>query len=387
MTGHIPEDVSPDGRDLREFTDELRRDHAVVKNARGEWVFLKHEDVSAIALDDERFSSAVSRFLQVPNGLDGDEHTAFRAALDPFLSAESLAPFEPTFADIATNLVATLPRGEAVDAVDTIGARFAVRAQSAWLGWGPELEQTLVEWVQSNHEASRSGDGTHLAEVAEQFDALIRGVVDARRSSHGGVTGDDVTSDLMRTQVSRDGVHGRALSDEELVSVLRNWTGGDLGSIALCVGVIAHHLAGDATLQNRVRSGVSDAELDAMIDEMLRIDDPFVTNRRITTCPVTIGGVDLPEGARVKLNWTSANRDETVFGDPDVFDPVGNAHRNLVYGLGRHACPGRLLSTIELRVATRALVNGTTSITLAEVSGEREVHPVGGWADAPVILN
>ena len=76
--------------------------------------------------------------------------------------------------------------------------------------------------------------------------------------------------------------------------MLRNWTGGDLGSIALCVGVILHYLATNEALQDRLRSGVSDAELDATIDEILRIDDPFLSNRRITTCPVEVAGVRIP---------------------------------------------------------------------------------------------
>ena len=148
-----------------------------------------------------------------------------------------------------------------------------------------------------------------------------------------------------------------------------------------------HHLATHPELQDRLRGGVADAELDAVVDEILRIDNPFVSNRRVTTCPVEVAGVALPAGARVKLHWTSANRDEDVFGTPDDFDPAGHAAANLVYGIVRHACPGRLLSTVDLRVAVRALLAATTSITLApgQPAG-REIAPVGGWARVPVLL-
>jgi Cytochrome P450 len=111
--------------------------------------------------------------------------------------------------------------------------------------------------------------------------------------------------------------------------------------------------------------------MDLVIDEVLRLDDPFVTNRRVTTCPVDLGGIQLPEGARVKLHWTSANRDKALF-DAEAFDPAGHAADNLVYGIGKHACPGRLLATIELRVAVRALLAGTTrsrSIPTRQPSG------------------
>ena len=374
--------MSPDGRDIRAYTDELRPQHPVVVNDRGEYVLLRHADVKAAALDDVTFSSAVSAFLQIPNGLDGEEHDRYRSALDQFLTADAIAPFTDDFTRIARDLAASLPVGVPVDAVSEVGAVFAVRAQSAWLGWSESLEQPLVDWVSESRDAARAGDRSRLAKVADDFDAIIKSVLEPRRTSSGEVVGDDVTCRVMRTEVD-----GHELTDEEIVSVLRNWTGGDLSSIALCIGVILHYLATQPELQARLRSGVSDAEMDAIIDEILRIDDPFLSNRRITTCPVEVAGVKIPANARVKLHWTSANRDEEVFGDPDAFDPVGNAENNLVYGIGRHVCPGRLLSTVELRIATRELLAATNSIELASQEAlSREVHPVGGWADVPVVL-
>lgn len=382
MTDHMPDDVSASGRDLRAYTDELRPQHGVVRNVQGEWVLLSHDLVVQAALDHDRFSSAVSSDLHVPNGLDSAEHTAYREALDRFLTLKALAPFHDDFRRVAADLAASLPRGVTVDAVSEVGTRFAVRAQSTWLGWPADLEERLVAWVAENHAATRSGDRSWTRQVAEDFDALIRSVLEPRRevASRGGAG--DVTTQLMRTKVN-----GRPLTDAEIVSVLRNWTGGDLGSIALCVGVLVHYLATHPDLQDRLRAGVPDAELDAILDEILRIDDPFVSNRRITTCPVTMGGVELPEGARVKLNWTSANRDEAVFGDSSVLDPRGNADRNLVYGIGKHACPGRLLATVEMRIALRELLAATASIALdPQRPAERAVSPVGGWAKVPVVF-
>lgn len=381
MTDHMPDDLSAAGRDMRAYTDELRPRHGLVRNVQGEWVLLRHDLVVEAALIDDRFSSAVSSHLHIPNGLDSAEHTAYREALDRFLTPEALAPFQERFRRVAADLVASLPRGVAVDAVSQVGARFAVRAQSAWLGWPTDLEDRLVDWVAENHAATRSGDRSWTRRVAESFDDLIRSVLEPRRGARED-DADDVTARLMRTEVN-----GRPLSDAEIVSVLRNWTGGDLGSIAQCVGVLVHYLATHPALQDQLRSGLLDAEIDAVIDEILRIDDPFLSNRRVTTCPVTIGGVELPQGARVKLNWTSANRDEAAFGDPDALDPERNAERNLVYGIGRHACPGRSLATLELRLALQELLAATSSIALdPEHPAERAVSPVGGWAKVMVLL-
>ncbi|NMF89361.1 cytochrome P450 [Aromatoleum petrolei] len=381
MTDHMPDDLSAVGRDMRAYTDELRPRHGVVRNVQGEWVLLRHELVVEAALSDDRFSNAVSSHLQIPNGMDSDEHTAYRDALDRFLTPDALAPFHERFRRVAADLVASLPRDVAVDAVSQVGVRFAVRAQSAWLGWPADLEDRLVAWVAENHAATRSGDKAWTQKVAESFDDLILSVLEPRRAARGDDT-DDLTARLMQTEVS-----GRRLTDAEIVSVLRNWTGGDLGSIAQCVGVLIHYLATHPAVQDHLRAGVPDAEIDAIIDEILRIDDPFLSNRRVTTCPVAIGGVQLPQGARVKLNWTSANRDEATFGNPDSMDPERNADRNLVYGIGKHACPGRWLATLEMRIALQELLAATSSIALdPQQSTERAASPVGGWAKVAVVL-
>jgi cytochrome P450 len=238
MTDHMPDDVSPFGRDLRAYTDELRPRNRVVRNVQGEWVLLSHDLVVQAALDHDRFSSAVSRHLHVPNRIHGAQRTAYREALDRFLTPAALALFEEDFCRVATHLVASLPRGISVDAVSEIGTRFAVRAQSTWLGWPAELEGRLAEWVAENHAATRSGNRSWTEQVAESFDALIRSVLEARRGAVSGIGAGDVTAELMRTEVN-----GRPLTDPEIVLVLRNWTGGDLGSIALCVGVLVHYLA------------------------------------------------------------------------------------------------------------------------------------------------
>jgi cytochrome P450 len=87
------------------------------------------------------------------------------------------------------------------------------------------------------------------------------------------------------------------------------------------------------------------------------------------------------------LNWTAANRDPLVFDDPDRFDPIGNAHANLVFGIGPHMCPGRALTLMELRVVTQTLLAATDHIELAtERPAVRETRPAGGWARVPVVL-
>ena len=353
----------------------------------GAWTLCRHADVLRAALDPETFSSAASRYLNVPNGMDGDEHARFRALIDRYLEPRVVSLLEPRFRRLAANLAANLPEGKPIEAVGEIGARFAVRAQSAWLGWPAGLEDTLLRWMQSNREATRSKDRGRMAEVAERFDCIIRSLIESRREADPATDAESGDVDPM-TQLLADRIDDRPLRDEEIVSILRNWTAGDLGSIAACIGVIVHRLAVDRQLQVRWRSGeVAINRLEAEINEVLRIDDPFTYNRRVVTRRVEIGGQVMEAGEQVLLNWSAANRDPRVVRDPDAFRPVKNAPHNVVYGIGPHHCPGRQLATLELRVMVEELLAATSAIELAPGTEPiRDLPPFGGYSALPVTL-
>ena len=82
------------------------------------------------------------------------------------------------------------------------------------------------------------------------------------RRAAGAQASDDITTSLLRQQV-----WARALRDEEIVSVLRNWTVGEIGTISAAVGILAHHISEHADLQQRLRAQPS--LLPAAIEERL----------------------------------------------------------------------------------------------------------------------
>ena len=348
----------------------------VVRDTAGRLVVHRHADVVAAAGDPELFSSAASAFLQVPNGLDGAEHAAARRLLDTFFTPAELVPLAPLLEALADTLVVAAG-ADVFDAVE-LGALYAVRAQSAWLGWSAALEPELLDWVAENRAATRSGDRAWTARVASRFDAIVRGLLEARR---GSVAGDDVTSRL----VAQRDASGRAWSDEEVVSILRNWTGGDLSSLALCAGVVVHWLAEHPEHQRHLRDA-PDPALDAAIDEILRIDDPFVSNRRVATRDTVVAGCPVAAGEQVVLDWRAANRDPDAFDDSAAYDPEGHADRNLVYGTGPHVCPGRPLATLELRVLVRRLLRAGTVVHDGARPAERETALVAGFRTVPVCI-
>jgi cytochrome P450 len=349
----------------------------VAESPRGVTLF-RYADVVAAAADPATFSSAASGHRMVPNSLDPPEHTMFRAVIDSFFTPEHMGALNPRFRKIAREIDRALPRGTTVDAVRDIGYPFAVRAQADWLGW-QGIENELLAWMAENHAATRSADRSRAAAVAADFDNIVLAQV-RRRRQMGSAAPKDPTTELLDVAVN-----GELLPDADIVSILRNWTAGDLGSLAAALGVVVHFLASHHEVQEALRA--RPGNLAAAIDEMLRIDDPFLANRRMAMVATRIGGFALPPGTRVYLNWTSANRDESVFGDPDVYKPEEHAPHNLVYGSGIHACPGRPLATLELVMAAETLLSLTARLEqVPDAEPVRERYPLGGWRRVPVRL-
>jgi cytochrome P450 len=150
--------------DQRAAYDALRARCPVARDATGGFTLLRHEDVRRAALDHDTFSNAVSRFRNVPNSMDGDEHRRFRCLVDRFFDPERLVSLVPVFRQVGEEVVATLRRNAPIDAVQELGLAIAVRAQSRWLGWPTTLERTLRTWVEDHREALRSGSTSRIRE-------------------------------------------------------------------------------------------------------------------------------------------------------------------------------------------------------------------------------
>ncbi len=88
----------------------------------------------------------------------------------------------------------------------------------------------------------------------------------------------------------------------------------------------------------------------------------------------------------MNLDWHGANTDPQVFGD-NQFDPAGNADKNLVWGIGRHVCPGRDLATMQLQAIVQALLQETSLIEGGDAPRGRSTPPAGGYSAVPVRLH
>lgn len=360
-------------RDQRAAYDEMRERCPVAYSDFLGWSLFRHEDIVRVLNDHDTFSNAVSRHLSVPNGMDPPEHTGYRRIIESYFRPERMEAFEPQCREIAANLVQSLLERDEVELISEFAHWFSVRVQCSSLGWPAEMYEPLSLWTQKNHKATLAEDRAAMAKIALEFEGYIVRLLQVRRTA-GAQASDDITTSLLRQQVG-----GRPLRDEQIVSVLRNWTVGEVGTISAAVGILVHYISEHADLQRRLRAQPS--LLPAAIEEILRIHGPLVANRRITTHPVEIGGRKIGAGERISLIWISADRDGRVFEDPDAFRLDRDPATNLLYGAGIHVCPGAPLARMEMRVAMEELLARTTRIEpIPDRPPTSAVYPASGFA-------
>lgn len=366
-------------RDQRAAYDDLRGRCPVAHSEFMGWSLFRHADVTRALHDHKTFSNAVSQHLSVPNGMDPPEHTAYRRIIEPYFGPERMTAFEPVCRDIVVKLIdEMLARGD-VEFMADAARPFAEQVQCAFLGWPDTLHGRLAVWTRKNHVATLAQDRQALSEIAREFEALIDDLIETRLRD-GTDPQTDLTAALMNEKV-----WGRPLSNEEVSSILRNWTVGEIGTISASIGILAQYLAEHPELQTQLRSQPD--LIPPAIEEILRLHGPLVMNRRVTTCPVEVGGKKIKADERVSLNWISANRDEEAFEDADSFRLDRDQSKNLLYGAGVHYCPGAPLARLEMRIFLEVLLARTQSIDIVPAQPARNaVYPASGFASLPIRL-
>jgi cytochrome P450 len=352
--------------------DRMRRRCPVAHSEYLHWSLFKHTDVMRVLHDPTTFSSVVSAHLSVPSGMDPPVHTEYRRVIEPYFEPHRMQAFEPTCRSLIRSLLSRLPNDRDIELMSELAHPFSLEVQSAFLDWPQELVAPLRQWTYRNQQATLSGDRNATAKVAAEFDGYIVELLNLRRQNPNAA--DDVVTRLLREQIAE-----RALTDDELVSILRNWTAGELSTIAASIGILVHYLAEHRDVQQRLRA--TSVDIPAANDEILRIHGPLISSRRKTTASAKFGDRTIDAGERVTLMWASANRDEDVFDSPDEFRLGRNPGDNLLYGAGIHVCPGAPLARLELRVLVEELLSTKQEIQLApNQKSSMASYPVGGFS-------
>jgi len=116
------------------------------------------------------------------------------------------------------------------------------------------------------------------------------------------------------------------------------------------------------------------ARMPDAIEELLRLEGPFIGIGRTVRNETEINGFAVHPGEKVFLSWTSANRDEAEFEDSESFRLDRTTNRHLAFGAGPHRCAGSNLARLNLRIALTEIVNRLEDLTLDVAESEVHFH-------------
>jgi hypothetical protein len=121
-------------------------------------------------------------------------------------------------------------------------------------------------------------------------------------------------------------------------------------------------------------------------DESVRLESPTRMFFRAVTRDTELDGVKVPGGDKIVLLFGAANRDPRRWDDADRFDITRKSGGHLGFGVGIHACIGRIVAYLEAEVMLKAL---TALAATVETAGPPRWHlnnTVRGLAELPLKL-
>jgi cytochrome P450 len=212
------------------------------------------------------------------------------------------------------------------------------------------------------------------AKALEEMSAYLQGIIKERQANPR----DDIVTALLRAEEE-----GERLSEQELVST--------------CILLL---VAGHETTTNLIGNGYwtldrhpqalqalreSPQLIEGAVEEMLRFESPVQRTIRYVNSPVTLGGQELRRGDAVAILIGAANRDPSVFPNPDEFDIYRSQNRHLAFATGIHFCLGAPLARMEGQIAVRHLIGGARRLKVtAETAEWRSLSSFRGLERLPV---
>ena len=331
------------------------------------WVVSRYDDVKAVSRDPETFSSADGIHLRRaathsfrPNmiNMDNPEHQRIRKLVAGGFTPRVLRAFEAHYGEMARQVVEKALAGDGTfDAIPALAAELPLLAICEILGAPAEDRFRIFEW--SN--VVLSSEDPEYAPTPDAFQAAVMGLVGyaGTLADHKRTTpGDDLVSALLDAD-------GRLpLSDEEFegLVLLLLAAGNETTRNAIAHGLLA--FAEHPDQWTALRDDPA-ATMPTAVEEIIRWASPVNYMSRTATCDTDLGDQRIKMGDKVALLYASANRDETVFADPDRFDVRRDPNPHLAFGFGAHFCLGATLARIELTALLDVLAARVTRIDVA----------------------
>jgi cytochrome P450 len=344
------------------------------------WVVRRYDDVKAILNDHLRFSSenaleqatnytpetleilrdAVPFSAVLLVNADPPRHTRGRACITKAFSARRVASLEPRIRQFADRLIDQFIADRQADLVTQFAYPHPMLTILSLIGVPEEDIEQVKAWCEDELALLFGlAPPERQAACARSFVAYQRYVADLIEQRRIAPQ-DDLTSDLLKAIDE-----GTAeLSRDELIQMVAGLVAAGYETTANLLGGAAYHLLREPRHWQAICADPS--RIPAVVEELLRFDSPSLGMFRFVTEEAEIGGVRLPQGARVHILFGSANHDEAYFANPEEFDPQrANVARHIAFGYGIHFCSGAALVRLEARVALEQLSTRLPSLRLA----------------------
>lgn len=365
----------------------------------GLWVVTRHEDVLTVLKDHRTYSSAgalkssptphppevaevlAEGYPDMPYiiELDPPIHDRIRGLVARAFTPRRIAELEPRTREIARELIDGFAADGSAEIVEAFAWPLPLRVLGELFGFPQEdleaIHRLGTDWLLLQQELP-----------TEEQVAHAKGVVDLQRYCVAAVEdrAERPTDDLLGALVRANAESEDPLTVVEIAGLPLDLMVAGHVTVTRAIGSTLWRMFGD----ERLRAHLADPDRVAQaVEEILRLESPAQGLFRVTTREVELGGVLLPEGARVMAHFASANRDARAFADPDEYCPErGDVGRHLAFGKGIHFCMGAPLGRLELRVALPMLLERLPGLRAGPGVAEREpVFFARGFRSLPVV--
>jgi cytochrome P450 len=347
----------------------------------GFWLVTRYQDVYDMLMQPDLYITSVRNVVpgssttgrRPPLHLDPPDHTPYRRAIDRALGGSRVAAIESTTRRAASSLMSSLVALGEADFVEHFSSPLPALVFGEWLGLTGAQTQVLWRTAQAYVKAWESFDKDSVAKAAAQLADMAAEVIAERRREPRDPEVDPTSSLL----AARDDA-GQPFPEVLLAGCVRQVLVVGLVAPPILLGSIAVHLSRDVSLQRMLRADPS--LIPDAIEEFLRLYTPYRGFARTARREVELHGRRIRPGEPIALVYASANRDASVFPEPDEFRLCRpNIRQHLAFGRGPHLCAGISLARQELRIALEELLKQTRHFEVCgeiKMSGMPEIGPI-----------
>jgi cytochrome P450 len=359
----------------------------------------RHDDVVAVLKDVDTWSSKYGQTPQFTKARclnqDPPDHTEFRKLFQKGFTPRMVGRLEDEITELANALIDDMLArpSSSGDLHDLYACPLPVILIAKLLGVPPTELAQFKQWSDDLVACFNNPDPLAPDRIRAEMGAYFQEFIDTRRIAlaAAGVVepgeehlGDVVPNDLVSGFVVAT-YQGRRLSDDELQTILiQLLLGGNETTTSLVTNMMLRLLEEPS----RWEAVKSDPTLiDVAVEESLRFDPPVLGLFRTSLSESTLHGVTLPAKTKLMVTYASANRDPSVWSDPDEFRLDRSAdelRQHLSFGLGHHFCPGAHLSRLEGRITLRLFAERLPNLRLDGATERIEPFTLWGRKRMPV---